>query len=278
MVVIMQLAAFQGDRHLALDFVPVSTAVQPRKVIRSQAQLCPKIEVAKLRERRVLMSQYKEDEKLLNWFNGLCGGTYIELGGLTGKEFSNTYVFNKAFQWAGVLIEPSPVNFEKLTQNRPSQYELATVNAAVCKEEQDIHFYVKPGMGAVNGIWEFTDATRRLKAWPGATLADTTLLKCKPFMDILDDNLGYSDEHFFDILSLDIEGAELSALLSLDFDRVDFGVIVVENRIFHPRNYWAVRTLIESKGYIFIENEDKNDWFIHGQFYEIYEGLTADEA
>ena len=41
------------------------------------------------------MSQSREDEKLLGWFQTICGGTYLELGGLDGKSYSNSYVFNK---------------------------------------------------------------------------------------------------------------------------------------------------------------------------------------
>jgi len=40
-------------------------------------------------------SQSQEDEKLLGWFQTMCGGTYLELGGLDGVTYSNSYVFNK---------------------------------------------------------------------------------------------------------------------------------------------------------------------------------------
>ena len=40
-------------------------------------------------------SQSQEDEKLLGWFQNFCGGTYLELGGLDGVKYSNSYVFNK---------------------------------------------------------------------------------------------------------------------------------------------------------------------------------------
>jgi hypothetical protein len=40
-------------------------------------------------------SQSQEDAKLLGWFQNFCGGTYLELGGLDGVKFSNSYVFNK---------------------------------------------------------------------------------------------------------------------------------------------------------------------------------------
>jgi hypothetical protein len=50
-------------------------------------------------------SQDKEDRQLLTWFGNLCGGRYIEMGGLDGVLFSNSYVFNKGLNWTGVLGE-----------------------------------------------------------------------------------------------------------------------------------------------------------------------------
>ena len=41
-------------------------------------------------------SQSGEDKKLLTWFRGMKNGTYIELGGLDGVTFSNSYVFRHA--------------------------------------------------------------------------------------------------------------------------------------------------------------------------------------
>jgi hypothetical protein len=52
-------------------------------------------------------SQSKEDERLLTWFKNLCGGHYLEMGGLDGVRKSNSYVFNKGLDWKGVLVEAS---------------------------------------------------------------------------------------------------------------------------------------------------------------------------
>ncbi len=50
-------------------------------------------------------SQGKEDRRLMEIFGKMCNGTYIEMGALDGVRFSNTYVFNRALEWKGVLIE-----------------------------------------------------------------------------------------------------------------------------------------------------------------------------
>ena len=81
---------------------------------KSNAHRCPAGDIENLDSKKLLQSQSEEDEYLLDWFNGLCGGSYIEMGALDGKQYSNSYVFNKAFRWKGVLIEANPKSFASL--------------------------------------------------------------------------------------------------------------------------------------------------------------------
>lgn len=97
----------------------------------------------------VSRSQQGEDAFLWSYFGDICGGSYIELGALDGITYSNSHAFSKALDWSGVLIEASPNNAAKLTQNRPNDI---CVNAAVCQRSGIVH-YVEGG--AVGGIWEF---------------------------------------------------------------------------------------------------------------------------
>lgn len=151
------------------------------KLPRSSAQACagaPDPVPAGVRK-----SQSQEDEHLLSFFGGFCGGTYLELGALDGITYSNTYAFNKALGWKGVLIELSPTTFAKLRANRPN--ELAVVNAVVCKEEGIVHYVDNPKGQAVNGIWELASPKFRNFWWRGKTIDDTTPVQCRPLRNIL---------------------------------------------------------------------------------------------
>jgi hypothetical protein len=132
--------------------------------VRTAATICKKV---RGNERK---SQNGEDRKLLTIFNGLCGGTYLEMGAFDGIRFSNTYLFHKALNWKGLLIEAGPYAFYNLTQNRPN--ELAVVHAAVCKEGKKTLHYVEPEKkwdGNVGGIWEFATPSFRHRWWKGVT-------------------------------------------------------------------------------------------------------------
>mmetsp|Transcript_5391 Transcript_5391/g.10277 ORF Transcript_5391/g.10277 Transcript_5391/m.10277 type:complete len:208 (-) Transcript_5391:257-880(-) len=136
---------------LQADIIPMdkdSSAMV--NIHRTMARKCEKRTIDKLRPN--LKSQSEEDQILLEHFNGICGGRYLEMGALDGVRYSNSFVFNKVFDWKGVLIELTTKSYKKLVSNR--QNELATINAGVCKKAQAIHLVESTG-AAASGIWEF---------------------------------------------------------------------------------------------------------------------------
>ena len=56
-------------------------------------------------EETVLYDQY---------FKGICGGSYVELGAHDGIGQDNTFAFHKVLGWSGLLIEASPARFKEL--------------------------------------------------------------------------------------------------------------------------------------------------------------------
>jgi len=98
-------------------------------------------------------SQQKEDLVLFEIFNGFCGGTYIEMGALDGVFLSNSYVFNKQFDFKGLLIELTPKKAELAQKNRPNELT-DVVNAAVCSEKKDLHWVENENRDNINGVWE----------------------------------------------------------------------------------------------------------------------------
>jgi hypothetical protein len=97
-------------------------------------------------------SQDHEDDRLMGWFNNICDGTYIELGGLDGVRFSNSHAFNKGLGWKGVLIELDDENYKRSVVNRPN--EIANINAGVCSVPQALHAVTSGSVSnAMGGIW-----------------------------------------------------------------------------------------------------------------------------
>ena len=72
------------------------------------------------RFRAAALSQFGEDKALnAQFFQGETGGVFVEMGALDGRRFSNTFAFEDALGWSGVLIEANPASCRKLFENRP---------------------------------------------------------------------------------------------------------------------------------------------------------------
>lgn len=211
----------------------------------------------------------------MKWFGNLCEGTYIEMGALDGKTFSNSFVFNRARQWQGVLVELMTRNYELLIQNRPN--EIATIHAGVCDAPTKLHYFdgIKgarnsEGPNPVGGIYEFASESFIQRWWKGVPLdhPDVQEIQCDTLDNLLLQHAPQTT--FFDFYSLDVEGAELSVLNSIDFNRVGFGVVLVEADGHNEFKNLAMRQLLESNGYLFLEEWHRSYWFVNRHFHEIY--------
>lgn len=216
-------------------------------------------------------SQSGEDKMLLSWFSNLCGGTYLEMGALNGVKYSNSYVFHKALQWKGVLIELMSSNYQQLIKNRPD--EIATIHAGVCSSPQQLHYHAGRD-AAVGGIYEFASSSFREMYWRNISLDDERVLTmdCATLDNLLLKNA--ANATFFDFFSLDVEGAELSVLQSINFDRVGFGVVFAESDEHNQRKNLALKVFMDSKGYMFVQEWNRSYWFVNRQFHEIYKDLV----
>ena len=216
-------------------------------------------------------SQSSEDEILLSFFStNLCKGSFIELGALDGEKFSNSYVFSKALDWKGVMIEASPKNYPQLEINRPN--EIALVNKGVCNQEQDLH-WVDGGASATHGFVEFASEAYKKRWWTKEMIQDAKMVPCFPLTSILKEAVGTN--FWFDFFSLDVEGAEFSVLESLDFDKFAFGVIFVEANPKEQEKNKKVIQLLKSKGYKYLYRRKRSDWFQHESFASAYSEFSS---
>lgn len=188
-----------------------------------------------------------------NFFYNVWGGTYLEIGGLDGVQFSNTRWFHRIAGWRGILVEGSPTEFAKLVTNRPHDVR---VNAALCGERRTVHYIEHASVPAVNGIVEFMSDAFKKEWHPNIDLAKTKPLTCLPLSEVLS-HLGVTHVDFF---SLDVEGGELGVLQSLDFARVTFNVLVVEYAM-KLEDVDAIRHLLEKAGYEYVGALVRNHWY-----------------
>lgn len=109
------------------------------------------------------------------------------------------------------------------------------------------------------------------KEWYGSeyvTPEGATVTSCLPLHSIL----GHFNITHIDFFSLDVEGAELEVLKTLDLSAVHVSVIVVEQDGSNPEKDSAVRQLLTAQGFVIdkqissVSGFGRNDWFVHESF------------
>lgn len=204
-------------------------------------------------------SQSKEDLFLLeNFFFGKTGGTFLEMGGLDGLMYSNTYYFEAEAKWNGIMIEGSPKNFESLVKNRP---DAININAMVCGNDMELH-WVETG-NAIGGAWEFMTNDFRKTKHPDLTDENVAMLPTVPCVSLSAALSRFGVRHV-DIFSLDVEGAEASVLKTLNFDTFSASVILVETKSGQENP----RPLLLAAGYIDYGPAGPNRVYLHPRFKE----------
>ena len=209
-------------------------------------------------------SQNKEDLILLDFFfRGMCGGTYLELGGLDGVHLSNSHLFHHTFGWRGVLIEPNPISFRALWVNRPRD-EL--FNYAVCNRSSKVHFLT--GNQEVTGVLEFMSPTF-IKLWhENPNMSALPQIDCSPLSAILEQTV--TGKSHIDFLSVDVEGAEFEVMKTIDFNKHHFGVIFYEAYHHNPEKNEKTKSLLIQNGYPFHFNAAGSNFHVNSHWKETY--------
>jgi FkbM family methyltransferase len=182
--------------------------------------------------------------------------TFIELGANDGILQSNTLYFEINKGWTGVLIEPSPNNFEKLIKNR-SERNIYSNSACVGFDFQNetveliySNLMTAPFVGNSDLVDPLAHAKSGEKFWGGKSYLFEA--PARTLSSILDENK-FTRE--VDLLSLDVEGGEIEVLRGIDHTKYRFQFILVESRDF-PR----IKDFLESQNYKFVESMSEHDY------------------
>lgn len=190
-------------------------------------------------------------------FNKKENGVFVEVGALDGIGASNTFFFEKERKWTGLLIEPNPVEYTRLINcGRNAFFE----NCAISDEEKEVNFLSISGpCNVLSGILEFYDPRHlqriqyelsQYQNYPIThelySTSEVVKIQTKKLQTLFD-RYNYKN---IDLLSVDVEGAEMQVLESIDFEKTKIECILLEN------NYGIEKEtlFLESKGFKILTN------------------------
>lgn len=206
-------------------------------------------------------SQDGQDKYIADLLQNKREGVFVDIGAYDGVTFSNTLVFEKELGWTGICVEPNPVAFEKLAEER----NCICLNYCINDKEGTFKFLAVKGWGVMlSGLLDFFDQKhldridRTIEEHGGSK--SVIEIPALPMHEILRRN---SIKHV-DYCNIDVEGGEMSVLKSIDFSAVTIKLFTIEN------NYstTVVSDFLKSHGYSLIGKVGADDVFeLHSKRY-----------
>lgn len=185
-------------------------------------------------------------------------GYFVELGANDGICQSNTFFFEKQRGWRGLLIEPILHNYLKCKANRSPENSYAY---AACVSFSYVEPHVRlvysnlmttplelesdltdPRAHAESGKVYLTDGDEPIEIFAPA----------KTLTSLLDEAHA---PHVIDLLSLDVEGAEIEVLKGIDHQRFRFKFLLIE-----CRNVDSISAYLAGQGYSRVDKLSNHDY------------------
>jgi hypothetical protein len=203
-------------------------------------------------------------------------GVSLELGALTGTwhTHSETVYFDHV-GWARILVEARPKWRDGLSKLKGNIY---SVQAAICSTAGQVHYAEKHYS---SGIVEFMSPSYLRQSFrniydlntaaPGeppnynwtVLPSNVITIDCIPLSAVF----SRGNVKHVDWFVLDVEGAELDILHTIDWTAVIFDVICIETHVKDETYHVDVIKFMESQGYFTITPRlGRNSWFRHKDF------------
>lgn len=206
-------------------------------------------------------SQHGEDMFLNdNYFHYKMNGKFIELGAHDGVALSNTKMFEDHFNWTGILIEPHPLTFSKLKENRPNCFLFNDVVSNI-KEEINFKCFDLHNMGAISSVEETISDRHNKDYFENENYKPVRQYTLKLMPKTLTEIIKSTCIDHFDLLSLDVEGHEYEVLKSWDFS-VPIDVIIIETLEHFEELNEKCREILKKNGYRFDTKQSINEIYV----------------
>jgi FkbM family methyltransferase len=178
-------------------------------------------------------SQNNEQDLILAHF-GPAKGVFLDLGANDGRTLSNTHAL-ALLGWQGVCVEPSPTAFAMLEGLYQGNDRIECHNVAICDGNGPMILHESGNhIGREDFALLSTIKPVELDRWKGTKeVFVPTSIECVTFAELLN----RSAHSKFDLISMDIEGAEWDVLQQIDLEAVGCRMLIIEVNDREPKPY-----------------------------------------
>lgn len=193
-------------------------------------------------------AQLHQDQWALEVADCKRGGYYVDIGSNDGETISNSFTLDTKFGWSGLCTDPFPHGMEKRS--------CAVSKSALWDQAgKEVVFDHTSGD---DGVFSKLDDLESGRDGIVAHLTtEKVTLVTKTAQQVFDE---HGVPATVDFLSLDVEGAEIHVLKSMDFTKHCFRAVAIEHNFQEP-NRSQMRSLLEAKGYTYSGSEEFDDYY-----------------
>jgi FkbM family methyltransferase len=202
-------------------------------------------------------AQYGEDRAILKFF-GETPGFYVDVGANDGVSNSNTAALDE-MGWRGLLVEADPDLADLCRQARPSGTVIACAAGDPIRHGSQATFQrVSAGHDKTTGLSTLIDslALHQKAIQIGASICTITV----PLQSLDDILAKHGAPTAFELLSVDVEGAELEVFRSCDLARWRPRIIIAEDNSTGRDS--RVRRYLRRFGYYLACRSGVNNWYV----------------
>jgi len=207
--------------------------------------------MAKVRDKKA--RSLAENVLIREYFNNKKNGYFVEVGANEPTNHgSQSWHLEKNLQWAGVLVEPIPQLAEQCREHRPNAkvFECACVGTNIV---QTITLYIP---------YDLEDSKELFaRSAIGVNIDDGKFKQHKEIIvqaHTLNSILEEAEAGTLDLLSIDVEGAELEVLLGIDLKKYKPNLILLEDK----HLYLTKHRYLNKNGYYLAKRTRQNCWYV----------------
>lgn len=165
----------------------------------------------------------------LETFGYITSGFFVDVGAFDGRQWSNTYNLALA-GWSGIAVEPHPEHYNKLLSLYSDNPKIAPVRAAITNFIGHVELYLGGSLTTTKAKTVELYNNTNWGKFSGLSL-DNKITVPAMKLDTLLETFRVSSE--FQVLSIDVEGAEIDVLKGFSIDYYRPALIIVET---HEKN------------------------------------------